>query len=279
MGRIKVKDPASGKDVTSNLKCLNALQLTIKGTLQVWNSLQSSLQFLCTRRLNQDPLENFFDCVRQQGGNCDTPTTIQFTQAFRKLFYDNYPSPSNTNCDADFDGMLVQCKDTTGKIEPNAVNEITEVTTELFQVDELDYQQPSVEQNLMSSNAITYVTRYLSKKCMQKHNCQVCSKALTNQSELDSSNTLFCFSKAYDNQKALCALTAPTNNLVQYVTNIEEQFVKEFPNMMTKTGIGKSLVDALPKLEVSECKEFPSEYLCRLHIYKTANTLCLEIWK
>ena len=64
VGRIKVKDLASGKDVTSNLKCLNALQLTIKGTLQVWNSLQSSsLQFLCTRRLNQDPLENFFDCV------------------------------------------------------------------------------------------------------------------------------------------------------------------------------------------------------------------------
>ena len=44
--------------------------------------------------------------------------------------------------------------------------------------------------------------------------------------------------------------------------------MREFPNMMTKTGIGKSLVDAQPKLavQVSECKEFPSEYLCRLYI-------------
>ena len=125
--------------------------------------------------------------------------------------------------------MLVQCKGTTEKIEPNAVNEITEVTTDSFPVDKLDYQQPSVEQNLMSSNAITYVTGYLLKKCMQKHNCQVCSKALTNQSELDSSNKLFCFFfKACDHQKPLYGrLTAPTNNLVQHVTNIEEQFVEK----------------------------------------------------
>ena len=52
VGGVIVKDPESGKDVTSSLKCLNALQLTIKATLQAWNSRQSSLQFLCTRRLN-----------------------------------------------------------------------------------------------------------------------------------------------------------------------------------------------------------------------------------
>jgi hypothetical protein len=63
-----------------------------------------------TIRLNQDPLENFFGCIRQQGGNCDTPTTIQFTRAFRKLFYDNYLSPSNTNCAADLDAMLFNAK-------------------------------------------------------------------------------------------------------------------------------------------------------------------------
>ena len=110
---------------------------------------------------------------------------------------------NSTNCDADFDAMLVQCKETTEKIQPTAANEITRVTTEPFQVDELDYQQPSVEQNLMRSNAITYVTGYLLKKCLQKHNCQVCSKSLAHQSELDSSNKLFCFFKAYDDKKSL----------------------------------------------------------------------------
>jgi hypothetical protein len=60
-------------------------------------------QIPCTRRLNQDPLEIFFGCIRQQGGNCDTPTPVQFTRAFRKLFFDNFLSPSNGNCTADID--------------------------------------------------------------------------------------------------------------------------------------------------------------------------------
>ena len=47
---------------------------------------------------------------------------------------------------------------------------LLKVTTEPFQVDKLDNQLPSVEQNLMSNNAITYVTGYLLKKCLQKHN-------------------------------------------------------------------------------------------------------------
>jgi hypothetical protein len=265
VGRLKVTDPATGKDVTSNLKCLKALQTTINGTFQVWKSVQPSIQFLCTRRLNQDPLENFFGCIRQQGGNCDTPTPIQFTRAFRKLFYDNYLSPSNTNCAADLDAMLVRCKDTRKTTEPAASNEIA--TTVPFQIEEVDYQLPLVEQNLMKANAITYVTGYLLRKCLQKHNCQVCSKVLSNQNELDSSDKLFCYFKAYDSKKSLYGgLTVPTTSLIQYVTKVEDQFIKAFPNKMSQTGIGKSLVDALPKLQVSECKEFPSDYLCKLFV-------------
>ena len=106
MKGITVINPTTGKDVTSQLKCLKALEMTLNATILLWNSLKSSIKFLCTRRLNQDPLENVFRCIRQQGGNCDTPTPVQFTRAFRKLFFDNFLSPSNGNCTADVDKML-----------------------------------------------------------------------------------------------------------------------------------------------------------------------------
>lgn len=35
---------------------------------------------------------------------------------------------------------------------------------------------------------------------------------------------------------------------------------------MSQTGVGKSLDDALPKLQVSRCKELPSDYLCKLFV-------------
>lgn len=83
---IKLIDPKSKKNVTSSLKCLKALEITLTSTMLLWKSIQGSVKFLCTRQLNQDPLENFFGCIRQQGGNSDSPTSQQFSRAFRKLF-------------------------------------------------------------------------------------------------------------------------------------------------------------------------------------------------
>jgi len=39
------------------------------------------------RRLNQDPLENFFSVIRQAGGKCDNPVPLH---VFKQLFVVNY---------------------------------------------------------------------------------------------------------------------------------------------------------------------------------------------
>jgi hypothetical protein len=66
--KIKVIDAAKNKDVTSSLKCLNAPQIPLRSTMELWKTVQGNVKFLCTRRLNQDPLENVFGSIRQQGG-------------------------------------------------------------------------------------------------------------------------------------------------------------------------------------------------------------------
>ena len=84
---IKVVNRSTQVDVTNQLKCLNGPCLTIDSVLSLWSVLkeEESLEFLLTRRLNQDPLENFFETIKQDG-NSDNPTPLQFTRAFRKLF-------------------------------------------------------------------------------------------------------------------------------------------------------------------------------------------------
>jgi hypothetical protein len=102
------------------------------------------------------------------------------------LFFDNYLLHSNGNCSADVDAILVGYK-TTGKNVPDDIEEEHEVS-QPFQVNESDYQLPAAKQNLFMENAITYVTGYLLKKSLQQHQCQICSKELVNNDQLDSSS-------------------------------------------------------------------------------------------
>ena len=146
-----------------------------------------SLSFLLTRRLNQDPLENFFGTIRQQGGNADNPTPLQFTRAFRKLFYDNYLLSSG-NCANDFDCSLVGAPSSTKTIK-NSSGEKQNEQSKPFLVDDTDFK--TCLDNVVGMNALTYLAGYLLKKCLAKHSCQVCQNGLTSN-KLASSNQLLC---------------------------------------------------------------------------------------
>jgi hypothetical protein len=107
---IKVIDKQTNEDVTNQLRCLKGFKMTLNGVLILWNQLHNDwqLEYLLTRRLNQDPLENFFGLIRQQGGNSDNPIPQQFCRAFRTLFFDNFLTPLSTgNCAEDLDNILV----------------------------------------------------------------------------------------------------------------------------------------------------------------------------
>jgi hypothetical protein len=129
---------------------------------------QEFLDFLLTRRLNQDPLENFFGTVRQQGGNSENPTPLQFTRAFQKLFYDHYEILPSGNCSEDFDSMLAGMTNLGDSGVP--VEQIDQPESSKFEVDVKD-NKTCLEGDLIGMNAITYVSGYLLKKCFLKHSC------------------------------------------------------------------------------------------------------------
>ncbi|KAH7976420.1 hypothetical protein HPB52_013750 [Rhipicephalus sanguineus] len=41
-------------------------------------------RYICTRHLNQDPLEMYFSCIRQRGGWNNNPSAAQFRHAYRQ---------------------------------------------------------------------------------------------------------------------------------------------------------------------------------------------------
>jgi len=87
LATIRVKNE-SGKDVTSSIKCFLGWQLSTASLLMLVSELRdqtNDFKFILTRRLNQDPLENFFSTFRRKGGSCDNPTPLDFMRLFKQL--------------------------------------------------------------------------------------------------------------------------------------------------------------------------------------------------
>ena len=205
---LRVIDPTTNKDVTNILKCLKGLKLTLNGTLALWKHLQTlySVQFLITRQLNQNPLENF-GSVRQQGSNANNPTPIQFCSAFRKPFYHNILVQSTGNCTEYFDSVLVGPN-------YNINSQASEKGPQPFNFEDSNYKLNLFENYLFSLIAMTYVAGYLLKKCFEMHKCQDCHKNLVSL-ELDNSSKLICYFKGYESTQIVWWITGPSKKFCQ----------------------------------------------------------------
>ena len=63
-------------DLKSEPPCIKGWEMSINALLWLWDELKSlpRVNYLCTRKINQDPLENCFSVIRSKGGFCDNPT-------------------------------------------------------------------------------------------------------------------------------------------------------------------------------------------------------------
>lgn len=85
----------------SRLPSVKNWENTIKGLKIIWGNLQKKgFKFLSLRALNQDPLENFFGCIRSHGVRNIMPSSTLFTSSFKALLVNNFTSSRSVgaNC-------------------------------------------------------------------------------------------------------------------------------------------------------------------------------------
>ena len=256
-------------EVTGRIQCLKGWLITIKAILLIWDQLHQNygFKFLLTRRLNTDPIENFFGSIRQQGGNSDNPTPIQFTRAFRKLFFSSFLNSSTGNCADDLDNLLAQFAEAKSrKSNVPAMAALPKVAPHL-EIGTVDYRENEVSENLLKDNPIAYVAGYLLQKCFKLHECSTCREAVVTE-KLEDNRNLLCFFKAYKSEKSFGGLLAPATSYLQYVIQLEDLFVKDFSMYTKSVGVGKSILMKLQDVPVSfqHCPEFPFQYLLKLFL-------------
>lgn len=254
------------EEVTGRIKCLNGWLVTINSICQIWDHLHQNhgFKFLLTRRLNTDPLENFFGTIRQQGGNSDNPTSIQFTRAFRKLFFSSFLNSSRGNCNDDFDDLLAQFSKADTNIPVLVAPPRSQQSDD---IDTTDYKEKEVSDNLLKDNPIAYVAGYLLRKSFLKHKCSTCESALVTD-QLEDKRNLLCFFKAYESHKSFGGLLAPVTPYLEYVIKLEDIFVRDFSAYTKSDGIRRKILLQLQRVPVpfQQCPDFPLEYLLKLFL-------------
>lgn len=260
---LKAINRQTGEDRTSYLKCLNGWIITLKAISLLWRKLYSEgiASFLITRQLNQDPLENFFGSIRQQGGNNDNPTPIQFQRAYKKLFHSNLLQVNTGNCEDDIDESLVKL----ANIKDTSPPDLT-MTTNSLQLVTPDYRNEQFQNRMLAENAITYVSGYLLRKTFLKHTCNLCKSTLVDDDSYDDRRTLLSF-KAYDSDSSYGGLIAPSNVMLQYTIQLEDTFIKHLRNLQKVTCVGRDLLQLLESIHLDQpCDSFNTKYLLMLFI-------------
>ena len=178
--------------------CITDWQLSISAVIALWNDVKAvcSVKYLCTRKLNQDPLENCFSFIRAIGGFSANPDPKQFADAYKQVLIKNCISQSElSNCESDTNLLLLevfgipskQCANDTAVIATDDASGITELAA--IDVNSLPQQ-----------NALFYVGGYICKKYIAKHSCKECTSSLTcsELSDLSNSSTTFLQQKSYN---------------------------------------------------------------------------------
>lgn len=205
--------------------CLKGIQQTLNGTLQLSANLFSSnpdVNFLLTKRLNQDLVENLFSQVRAKGGNNRKPSLYEINFLLAKIISSNLFQFSKTsNCEEDNEPMLeinIQEEHTYEKVT-NLVYADSDIDIQnmLREIDSNHYQifEEEVISNLNIATelpSMRYFIGYVLFKVLSKINCVECSDLMRKKDEvLTCPSELLIFAKNYSENSDFGNLFAPSD--------------------------------------------------------------------
>jgi len=271
--KLEVRDK-NNRNVTKKIKFIKSLLISINSIIQLFYHLRENAGFdyILTRRLNQDCLENHFGKIRSENGNCINPTAIQFHRTFRRMQCVNLLNSGTENCEADSDQMLLRLSDCQQDFVPQDTDIVPE---QKYLLRTIDYSK----NEMLQKNFIRYVCGYLLNKALKVHYCDICNKYSKDHDELDDTS-FYCFLKAYKNKNedTFGNLKMPNDKFVDLICKIEDIFQENFETFATKSNICHLLLDISNHLRFSHpCINFPKEFVIRLYlrvrIYYTLKTI------
>lgn len=180
---------------------------------------------LSTRKLNQDPLENCFGCVRSNCGCNPNPTVSQFVAALKTSLITNLINNNkNRNCLDDKNDILNNFKTflTQNAIDENVISEhdvevstpCPDITFSSILLEKEDFEEMEISQGSGEMQACAYVCGFIYKNMTP--NCSKCKSVMLSDPNTEVCH-LFTSFKEYSNLKA--SLNYVNTDFCQVVEN------------------------------------------------------------
>ena len=165
---------------------------------------EGNLDFICTFKLSQDPLENFFSSIRMACGFSNNPTALQFKSAFQNLLCQTLNRKDNGNCLFD--------------TEITVLEDITSTDIAL----DVEIEDLICEQSLFKENVLVYICGFIMRVLLKKESCLLCYTYLET-----SENRVTCF---LIKNKQVGGLINPIVDIVKIVTITNRKCDRNFKN-------------------------------------------------
>ncbi len=209
---------------------LVGLKLSLNGIKLLCTDLkQEGYQFVYTRQLQQDCLENFFSRIRMRGGNCLNPTALQFRQNFKCLFLARLlRNPTTSNTEDSFESILelnVKCPffkfvPTVHK-NPDSFEPAPSSKSKQF------YGRSSKRSLKLGKQQEDSVLSYFGPSCVfvvnEKNKCDNCSKMLVFEGK--GGNKLVDF-KQFEVSAKLASLTNESHKIFLHLNCLFDEFTQ-----------------------------------------------------
>lgn len=190
----------------------------IRAVKGIWEVCEKEgFQFLRTRALNQDSIENLFACIRQYGAANTNPTCFQFISALKTSVLNNLILKTKSgNCENDDCSLLDNLRDFLTYQDVLAKPLICDEDNELLILEIPEFDYSSLNEGNFDVQALSYVCGFLTKKLEKKSLlCDICRQSLL-LSDVQPQHT-FVFFKEYSDEKKLKYVT---EDLIIYIAKV-----------------------------------------------------------
>lgn len=270
-----LNDISSLKTTSHNVPpCFKGLIQTITACLMLYEDLKQNykVEYLLTRRLTQDGLENTFAIFRQRGGFNDNPTAKTFRLSFRHLFCANLKKTSrSSNCEDDHLQFIFSVRDVgASSFTPLENTDNTYSESDFQNISDEDLLHTLAKNDVtLEDCAVRYTAGFILQKCLLKHKCSVCNKTLKNTFDPPShglrpvstkrrTNTEFIKQKAYvTNGSAFGNLCLPNNIMNDVVKLVLKVFAQYYDQLKSRMHV----LDILFKISINVVKKCHPAFL------------------